>query len=342
MLGVVLIGWDQLAPAKLAVALSSVFTFSFLGIFLVQQNVELDSRMTSFQRIRFYSTSLPQETTLAPVSPPPEWPQRGQVDYEGVTFRYRPGLPFVLKNVSFQVRPGEKVGVCGRTGAGKSSLLFALFRLVELDPALAPMSIDITTGFPIPPNPNEEPNRGRVLIDGVDISKVALQRVRQSVAIIPQDPTLFTGTLRFNLDLAGRCTDAQMWEALEMVELKDAVAGLEFGLDTQMAEGGSNFSCGQRQLICFGRAILNHCRIVVLDEATASVDVETDAKIQNTIRRVFFDKTVIVVAHRLNTIMGSDRIMVMDDGHVAEFDTPQQLSSDPESALNALIRSLNH
>jgi ABC-type multidrug transport system fused ATPase/permease subunit len=248
----------------------------------------------------------------------------------------------VLNNVSFQLRGGEKVGVCGRTGAGKSSLLFPLFRLVELDPALAPTMLDVSTGLPIPVDPNEEPNKGRVLIDGIDIAKVALHRVRQSVAIIPQDPALFTGTLRLNLDLARRCTDEQIWEALELIEMKQVVLGLEFGLDTQMAEGGSNFSCGQRQLICFGRAILNNCKIVVLDEATASVDVETDAKIQNTIRRVFSDKTVLVIAHRLNTIMGSDRIMVMDNGHVAEFDTPQKLMDNPDSAFNALIRSLNH
>ncbi|KAK2953702.1 putative Multidrug resistance-associated protein 1 [Blattamonas nauphoetae] len=282
------------------------------------------------------------ETSASSVSPPPEWPSVGNVNFENVTFRYRPGLPFVLQNVSFAVKGGETIGVCGRTGAGKSSLLFALFRLIELDPALSPLSIDVDTGMPVPIDPNEEPNSGRVVIDDVDISKVQIQRVRRSIAIIPQDPTLFTGTVRYNLDIAGQCTDDRIWEVLEMVEMRSVVASMAAGLDSEVAEGGSNFSAGQRQLLCFGRAILNNCRIVVLDEATASVDVETDAKIQRTIREQFGDKTVLVIAHRLNTILDSDRILVMDKGTVAEFDTPENLKANPDSTFNGLLHSLTH
>jgi ABC-type multidrug transport system fused ATPase/permease subunit len=339
--GVVFLGWFTMDVSAMAVSISASISFAFFGVILVQQNTELESRMTGYERILFYSTKLPQESHAFSVTPPQEWPTRGQLDYEGVTFRYRPGLPYVLRDVTFSFRPGEKIGVCGRTGAGKSSLLFPLFRLVELDPALMPTMIDINTGFPVAVDQSETPNSGRVLLDGLDISQIEVSRVRRSIAIIPQDPTLFTGTLRYNLDIGSRCTDDEIWEVLSLIELRDVVAALELGLDTQVAEGGSNFSCGQRQLFCFGRAILNKCRIVVMDEATANVDVETDAKIQEMIRRVFVDKTVIVIAHRLNTIMGSDRIMVMSDGRVVELDTPERLKADPNSALNALISSLD-
>ncbi|KAK2964796.1 Multidrug resistance-associated protein [Blattamonas nauphoetae] len=342
MAGVVLLGWFFMNPPQMSVALTSSLNFNILGINLIIQFVNLDSKMTCFERVQFYSTNLPQETSVNSISPPKEWPSVGNVNFENVTFRYRPGLPFVLRNVSFAVKGGETIGVCGRTGAGKSSLLFALFRLIELDPSLSPLSIDVDTGMPVPVDPNEEPNSGRVVIDDVDISKVQIQRVRRSIAIIPQDPTLFTGTVRYNLDIAGQCTDDRIWEVLEMVEMRSVVASMAAGLDSEVAEGGSNFSVGQRQLLCFGRAILNNCRIVVLDEATASVDVETDAKIQRTIREQFRDKTVIVIAHRLNTILDSDRILVMDKGTVAEFDTPENLKANPDSTFNGLLHSLTH
>jgi ATP-binding cassette subfamily C (CFTR/MRP) protein 5 len=297
--------------------------------------------MTSFKRVFFYSSQLPQETRLVALTPPREWPSQGVVEFQGVTFRYRPGLPYVLRNVSFLVGAGEKIGVCGRTGSGKSSILHALFRLVELDPALAPVMIDPATGMPQTGNADESPNGGRVLIDGVDISKVELQRVRRSIAIVPQDPTLFTGSIRSNLDIAGVRTDDEIWETLRLIDMKESIQAFPMLLDTPVEEGGMNFSCGQRQLLCFGRAILNRCQIVVLDEATASVDVETESKIQHLIRKAFKEKTMIVIAHRLNTILGSDRILVMDDGHVVEFDTPTVLMGNPDSAFNALLHNLS-
>ncbi|KAA6397284.1 MAG: putative ABC transporter C family member 5 [Streblomastix strix] len=344
MLSVVILGWFYMSPAVLSVAIMASLSFQHLGGNLIQQSTFLKSQMTSFGRILFYTTKLPQEIrrSIDSVKVKKNWPKSGKIQFDNVSFRYRSGLPYVLNNVNFTFKGGEKIGVCGRTGAGKSSLLFPLFRLIELDPKLQPTMIDVNTGFPIEPDPNEEPNKGRILIDGIDISKVYLSRVRRSIAIIPQDPTLFTGTLRYNLDIANKCNDDRIWEVLQMVEMRDVIINLPLGLDTQVAEGGSNFSTGQRQLICFGRAILNNCRIVVMDEATASVDVETDAKIQRTIREQFVDKTVIVIAHRLNTIMNSDRIMVMSDGRVAEIDKPKNLLADENSALNKLVKSLQH
>ncbi|KAA6361566.1 MAG: putative ABC transporter, ATP-binding protein [Streblomastix strix] len=212
----------------------------------------------------------------------------------------------------------------------------------ELDPKLQPKMIDMKTGLQIESDKTEEPNKGKILIDRKDISQIDISRVRRSIAIIPQDPTLFTGTLRYNLDIAGKCNDDRIWEVLGMVEMRDVIAGLPLGLDTQVAEGGSNFSAGQRQLICFGRAILNNCRIVVMDEATASVDVQTDAKIHKTIKEQFVDKTVIIIAHRLNTIMNSDRIMVMADGRVAELGKPKKLLQNKSSAFSMLVNNLTN
>ncbi|KAA6353581.1 MAG: putative multidrug resistance-associated ABC transporter, partial [Streblomastix strix] len=220
MVGVVLIGWTSMDAAKLSVAISAAMTFANLGVMIVQQNVEMESKMTSYDRIRFYSSKLPQEVSRSevnPVDPPQSWPASGRIQFDKVSFRYRSGLPYVLKDVSFDLKGGEKIGVCGRTGAGKSSILFALFRLVELDVKLQPKMIDITTGFLVENDPNEVPNKGRVLIDGIDISKVELSLVRRSIAIIPQDPTLFTGTLRYNLDIADKSNDNEIRNVLGMV-----------------------------------------------------------------------------------------------------------------------------
>ncbi|KAK2954099.1 Multidrug resistance-associated protein [Blattamonas nauphoetae] len=357
--GVMLIGWFFMDTSMLSVALMSSMTFTSMGQHLITMTVELESNMTSFERVDFYSSNLPQEAKGHELEVAENWPERGDVTFDKVRFKYRPGLPFVLKGVDFDIHGGEKIGVCGRTGAGKSSLLFALFRLVELDPKHAPRMIDMKTGFMVDPDPNEEPNSGRILIDGVDISKLDIHRVRRSIGIIPQDPTLFTGTIRYNMDIAGKVSDDRIWEVLEMIEMRDIVAGLPLGLDSQVAEGGSNFSAGQRQLLLIFRARkpldrerqgstllrvasnLNNCRVVVMDEATANVDVETDAKIQRTIREQFREQTVIVIAHRLNTIMDSTRIMVMDQGYLSEFDTPDNLKANPDSAFNALIQSLH-
>nr|XP_058951854.1 multidrug resistance-associated protein 1-like [Pocillopora verrucosa] len=200
-------------------------------------------------------------------------------------------------------RPGPntpRVGIVGRTGAGKSTLTLALFRILE------------RAG-------------GRIVIDGVDIAKIGLQDLRSRLTIIPQDPVLFSGTLRVNLDPFDSHTDEELWKILEMSHLKNFVSGLEEGLLHPVTEGGENLSVGQRQLVCLARALLRKSKILVLDEATAAVDLETDELIQHTIRREFADRTVFTIAHRLNTIMDYTRIMVLDKGFMMEFDTPQAL-----------------
>ncbi|KAG0080076.1 Multidrug resistance-associated protein 4 [Podila epicladia] len=213
----------------------------------------------------------------------------------------------VLKNISLNFLPGEKIGIVGRTGAGKSSLIGALFRLVET-----------TTGTP--------PHRGGIAIDGVDISQIGMHDLREKMAIIPQEPFLFRGTLRFNLDPVGRHQDADLWAALEAAELKRMVEALEGGLDAVVDDNGKNFSIGERQLLSLARAVLRRSKIIVMDEATANVDLRSDRMIQKAIHSQFEGATVFTIAHRLNTVVGDyDRILVLDQGQVMEFGEPWEL-----------------
>eukprot|EP00708_Paratrimastix_pyriformis_P001688 GAFH01000298.1.p1 GENE.GAFH01000298.1~~GAFH01000298.1.p1 ORF type:complete len:336 (+),score=105.20 GAFH01000298.1:223-1230(+) len=317
---VLLFSFTNVSAAAAGMGLSSVSGINFMLMQAVTQLVQMESLMTSVERIQQYSENVPQEEHEGEL-PPAEWPQEGAIQFEDVSFRYRPKLPLVLRGVDFTIRGCEKVGVVGRTGAGKSSLLVVLFRLVELAQG--------GTGG------------GRILLDGRDIAKVQLNQLRQHIAIIPQDPVLFSGTLRYNLDLAMAHTDAEIWAALGKVYLKDFVAASKDKLDMLITEGGTNLSVGQRQLLCLGRALLHTSKVVVMDEATANVDSETDNAIQRTIRECFVDRTVIIIAHRINTVMGCDRVMVMDAGKVAEFDSPQILLSNPGSSFSKLVSSLN-
>uniref|UniRef100_A0A7S0R450 Uncharacterized protein n=1 Tax=Chlamydomonas leiostraca TaxID=1034604 RepID=A0A7S0R450_9CHLO len=240
------------------------------------------------------------------------WPTTGDIKFEKVCLRYYPGAPLALKFVTFHIQDCEKVGVVGRTGSGKTTLLMALFRMFELA-------------------------MGRIVIDGKNIARVPLREVRSRLAIIPQEPVMFKGTVRSNLDPFGDSTDNEVWQALELVHMKEAVSELPGGLDAAVAEGGSNFSLGQKQLVCMARCVLKKTRILVLDEATAAMDLQTDSLIQKTIRRVFKGRTTITIAHRLDTIIFSDKILAMASGELKEFDTPDNLLRVPWSMFNKLV-----
>lgn len=241
------------------------------------------------------------------------WPESGNICFENYGTRYRPGLDLALNNINIIIKNQEKIGVVGRSGAGKSSLSLALFRLIEAA-------------------------NGRIYIDGVDISKLGLQTLRSRITIIPQDPILFFGTFRFNLDPFEKKSDEQLWNVLELVNMKQYVVNLQQGLEHVITDGGGNLSLGQRQLICLARALLRKTNLLILDEATASVDFETDILIQQTIRTHFANCTVITIAHRLNTILDSDRVLVIDSGKVAEFDSPKTLIEDRKSLFHFMAK----
>eukprot|EP01086_Lenisia_limosa_P016668 TRINITY_DN6661_c0_g1_i1.p1 TRINITY_DN6661_c0_g1~~TRINITY_DN6661_c0_g1_i1.p1 ORF type:complete len:329 (-),score=88.53 TRINITY_DN6661_c0_g1_i1:3-968(-) len=269
--------------------------------------------MNAVERVHEYN-NMDQEAPLVidNYRPTPEWPAVGALEVSNLNMRYRPGLDLVLKDLNFKIAGGEKIGICGRTGSGKSSLMIALFRLVE-------------------------PVEGsEVQIDGMKASELGLNDLRSRLSIIPQDPVIFSGTVRYNLDPLDLYDDDTIWLALERVMLKDAIVAMG-GLSSQVAEFGENFSVGQRQLICLGRALLRDSRVIMLDESTAAVDVETDHLIQSTIRTAFADRTVLTIAHRLNTIIDSDRVMVLGDGNILEFDTPGRLLENQEGVFTSLV-----
>ncbi|KPI93322.1 putative multidrug resistance-associated protein lethal(2)03659 [Papilio xuthus] len=239
---------------------------------------------------------------------PPTWPAEGRVVFQNVSLRYAPDEAPVLKNLNLEIESGWKVGIVGRTGAGKSSLISALFRFSYID--------------------------GKISIDGIDTAMIAKQGLRSKISIIPQEPVLFSATIRYNLDPFNIYSDDDLWRALEQVDMKSAIPSLDF----KVTEGGANFSVGQRQLMCLARAVLRSNKILIMDEATANVDPQTDNFIQQTIRRQFASCTVLTIAHRLNTIMDSDRVLVMSSGCIAEFDHPYILLSDPNSAFSSMVR----
>ncbi|XP_022919142.2 probable multidrug resistance-associated protein lethal(2)03659 [Onthophagus taurus] len=265
----------------------------------MRQWSELENQMTSVERVVEYTKLESEEKVEQKKTTPENWPTEGKIQFKYVSLRYSPNESFVLKNLSFTIEPQEKVGIVGRTGAGKSSLISALFQLTKIE--------------------------GQILIDDLDISIFSLPTVRSKISIIPQDPVLFSGTLRKNLDPFNQHSDEELWSALADVELKQLIANSPLNLNTKVSEGGTNFSVGQRQLICLARTILRKNNILILDEATANVDPKTDFLIQQTIRDKFSDCTVLTIAHRLNTVMDSDKILVMDDGEAKEFDHPYVL-----------------
>ncbi|RKP10579.1 multi drug resistance-associated protein MRP [Thamnocephalis sphaerospora] len=280
----------------------------------VRMSCEIETNIVSMERLHEYA-ELPSEAPeiIEGKRPSPAWPARGAIKFENYQTRYREGLDLVLKGITFDVKPREKVGIVGRTGAGKSSLTLALFRLIEAA-------------------------NGSITIDGEDIGKIGLYDLRSRLTIIPQDPVLFAGTVRSNLDPFGTHDDVEIWNVLRSAHLKDHVSGLEDKLNAAVLQGGENFSVGQRQLLCLARALLRRSSILILDEATAAIDVETDKAIQETIRREFKNCTILTIAHRINTVMDSDRILVLEQGQIAEYDSPSSLLQKPESIFYGLAK----
>ena len=274
--------------------------------FTVRQLAEVENAMVSTERLYYYGTELDEEPPLHLKSVPESWPDKGEIVFDDVHMRYRNDLPLVLQGLNMTVQGGERIGIVGRTGAGKSSIMSTLFRLVEL-------------------------SGGSISIDGINIAQVGLKDLRTRLAIIPQDPTLFRGTIRSNLDPFNKHTDLELWSALRQSDLIDADAQIDdkshgrIHLDGIVEEEGLNFSLGQRQLMALARALVRGSQIIVCDEATSSVDMETDTKIQRTMQTGFRGKTLLCIAHRLKTIINYDRICVMEQGRIAELDTPIKL-----------------
>ncbi|SCU90689.1 LAMI_0E03202g1_1 [Lachancea mirantina] len=309
----------HISPSSVGVLLTYVLQLPGLLNTLMRAMTQGENDMNSAERMISYATALPLEANyrkpeMTPVEP---WPSQGEIVFNDVSLAYRRGLPLVLKNVSIDIGGGEKVGICGRTGAGKSTIMTALYRICEL-------------------------HSGSITIDGVDISKIGLFDLRSKLSIIPQDPVLFKGSIRRNLDPFNERTDEQLWNALvrsgavdasEIEEMKAESLGTsgahanvnKFHLSQEVEDDGSNFSLGERQLLALARALVRQSKIIILDEATSSVDYETDAKIQTKIVQEFSSCTILCVAHRLNTILDYDRILVLEQGSVAEFDTPKAL-----------------
>ncbi|KAJ2946420.1 hypothetical protein O0L34_g12459 [Tuta absoluta] len=300
---------DAIAVGSVGLAVTQSNTLTNMLQHGARMLVEFVAQLTSVERVLEY-TKIESEPNLyeGQVPTPPTWPLNGRIVFKDVNMRYAPDLEPVLKNLNLVIESGWKVGIVGRTGAGKSSLISAMFRFAYID--------------------------GRITIDGLDTGLVSLQSLRSKISIIPQEPVLFSASMRYNLDPFDIYSDDDLWRALEQVDMKSAVPSLDF----KVTEGGSNFSVGQRQLLCLARALLRSNKILIMDEATANVDPSTDNFIQQTIRRQFASCTVLTIAHRLNTIMDSDRVLVMSFGQVAEFDHPHHLLLDPDSAFSAMVR----
>uniref|UniRef100_A0A8C2TGF2 ATP binding cassette subfamily C member 8 n=1 Tax=Coturnix japonica TaxID=93934 RepID=A0A8C2TGF2_COTJA len=245
---------------------------------------------------------------------PQNWPDRGEIQIQNLSVRYDSNLKPVLKHVNAHISPGQKIGICGRTGSGKSSFSLAFFRMVDTF-------------------------EGRIIIDGIDIAKLPLQTLRSRLSIILQDPILFSGTIRFNLDPEKKCTDSMLWEALEIAQLKHVVKALPGGLDAIVTEGGENFSQGQRQLFCLARAFVRKTSIFIMDEATASIDMATENILQKVVMTAFADRTVVTIAHRVHTILNADLVIVMKRGLILEYDKPEVLLEQEDSVFASFVQA---
>uniref|UniRef100_A0A4W4HDE0 ABC transporter domain-containing protein n=1 Tax=Electrophorus electricus TaxID=8005 RepID=A0A4W4HDE0_ELEEL len=289
-------GKDTLSPGIVGLAVSHSLQVTGILSWIVRSWTDVENNIVSVERVKEYAdTPKEAEWALEDSSLSPSWPQAGTIEFRDYGLQYRKGLELALKGISLHVHEREKIGIVGRTGAGKSSLALGIFRILEAA-------------------------KGEIYIDGINIAELGLHDLRSRITIIPQDPVLFSGSLRMNLDPFDAYSDEEVWKALELAHLKNFVSGLPDKLNYDPAQ-----PLGQRQLVCLARALLRKTRILVLDEATAAVDLETDALIQSTIRSQFEDCAVLTIAHRLNTVMDYTKVIVMDKGHIVEMDSPSNL-----------------
>ncbi|PPS00035.1 hypothetical protein GOBAR_AA20628 [Gossypium barbadense] len=292
-------------PENVGLSLSYGLSLNSVLFWAIYMSCFVENRMVSVERIKQFSRLQPEAAWhIENRLPPPNWPSHGNVELKDLQVRYRPSTPLVLKGITLSINGGEKIGVVGRTGSGKSTLIQVFFRLVE-------------------------PTGGKIIIDGIDICMLGLHDLRSRFGIIPQEPVLFEGTVRSNIDPIGQFSDEEIWKSLERCQLKDAIASKPDKLDSLVADNGDNWSVGQRQLLCLGRVMLKRSRLLFMDEATASVDSQTDAIIQKIIREDFAACTIISIAHRIPTVMDCDRVLVVDAGKAKEFDKPSRLLERP-------------
>ncbi|KAG9065094.1 Canalicular multispecific organic anion transporter 2 [Linnemannia hyalina] len=329
------LGRERLDPSLVGLTISFAMSITEEITSLVRIGCDFQNHLVAVERVIEYTdlkTEAPEHTNVVL---PPNWPSQGHIRFKNYSTRYRDGLDLVLKNISLEILPAQKIGIVGRTGAGKSSLTLALFRIIEAASSLSsPLGqngdvVDMREE----PNEREEEDGGSIEIDGIDISTIGLEDLRKHLAIIPQDPVLFAGTIRENLDPFHSLPDNLLWESLDRSHLKPLISSLPGQLSFVVSQNGENFSVGQRSLICLARALLRKSRVLILDEATAAVDVETDELIQKTIREEFRDRTVLTIAHRIKTVMDSDRILVLGKGRVEEFERPEVLLARKEESL---------
>jgi ABC-type multidrug transport system fused ATPase/permease subunit len=321
---------DTIDAGLAGISLSYAIAFNDSALWVVRLYANVEMAMNSVERLKEYMDIDEEPAAIIPeTEPPSSWPEHGKLEVDNLSLRYAPQLPMVIKNVTFEVDPSSKIGIVGRTGAGKSTIITALFRFLD-------------------------PETGSIKIDDIDITTIGLNTLRKSITIIPQDPTLFTGTIKSNLDPFDQYTDHQIFEALKRVNLitesdiskqqrSSATASSDeenankfLNLNNEVSEGGGNLSQGQRQLMCLARSLLRSPKIMLLDEATASIDYDADAKIQQTIRQEFSNSTILTIAHRLRSIIDYDKILVMDAGEVVEFDHPYNLISNKKSTFYSM------
>uniref|UniRef100_A0A8B9CSQ7 ABC-type glutathione-S-conjugate transporter n=1 Tax=Anser brachyrhynchus TaxID=132585 RepID=A0A8B9CSQ7_9AVES len=291
------VGRKHLSPGTAGFSISYALQITGVLNWMVRSWTEIENNIVSVERVREYSRT-PKEVNSQLLTRLAQ--EKSLIEFRNYSLRYRPNLELALKHINLSIKGKEKIGITGRTGAGKSTLAVGLLRLVEAA-------------------------EGAILIDGQDIAQLGLHDLRTKITVIPQDPVLFSGTLRMNLDPLNQYTDADIWTALEVTQLKNFVADLPDQLEYKCTDRGENLSAGQKQLVCLARALLQKAKVLILDEATAAVDLETDLQIQSTLRTQFKESTVLTIAHRINTIMDCDRILVLDNGQISEFNTPEQL-----------------